>query len=373
MRNTKQSVRQKCWLSVLFFILGVISSVADGQTPQSIKSAGTTEHKQDAKPQVWPADDWLSLDSPASAGWSKQGLEQARQTADRIGSEAVAIVQDGYMVQHWGDIDRAFPVYSIRKSLLGALLGQLIAEELITLDQTLGDLGIDDHNFSLNDAEKLATIHDLITSRSGVYHKAAYEAAEHAKNRPARGSHPPGKFFFYNNWDFNVLGTIVNRKIGGDLFDEFKRRIAEPLKFQDFSLEDTDYRDSSASLHPAYLFKMSARDLARFGLLYLRGGKWRDDQLIATSWIQASTKTQVRDALPHRSYGYLWWTYPKYGDHYAATGSGGQMLVIEPNRRIVIAHLASENVFGRGGVSKADFWKLYGQIMAAAPSPAESR
>ena len=52
--------------------------------------------------------------------------------------------------------------------------------------------------------------------------------------RPARGSHPPGSFWYYNNWDFNVLGEIYQRVTGEGLFTAIEHRLARPLGWQDF-------------------------------------------------------------------------------------------------------------------------------------------
>jgi len=54
----------------------------------------------------------------------------------------------------------------------------------------------------------------LLEARSGVYHAALYETPAMAKQRPARGSHEPGTFWYYNNWDFNALGTIYEHATG---------------------------------------------------------------------------------------------------------------------------------------------------------------
>ena len=301
-------------------------------------------------------------------GWSAAGLEQARAFARDIGSDAVLIVDDGRIVQQWGNITETFPVYSVRKSLLNSLIGMAVAEEALSLDDTLETLGIDDRRPSLSAAEKQARVRDLLTARSGVYHKAAYESRSHDAARPARGAHPPGKHFYYNNWDFNTLGTIYSQAVGEDLFKSFARRVATPVGMEDFTLADTEYHSERSSDHPAYLFKMSARDLARFGLLYLRGGQWRDAQVVPEEWVAASTATQVSAATENRSYGYMWWTYPQYGPYFGAAASGGQNLVVDPTRGLVIVHQAKENWFGSGGVGP-EFWRLYGMIVSAAPQP----
>src|SRR4029434_4997142 len=129
---------------------------------------------------------------------------------------------------------------------------------------------------------------DLLQARSGVYLPAAAEAKEMRDARPARASHAPGTFWYYNNWDFNVLGTIFRQATGEDIFKAIDQRIARPIGMQDYRPKDGVYGLEVYSVHPAYGFRVSARDLARFGLLYLHRGRWRDKQLIPQSWVEAS-------------------------------------------------------------------------------------
>ena len=185
---------------------------------------------------------------------------------------------------------------------------------------------------------------------------------------PPGGRTRRGKHFYYNNWDFNTLGTIYSQTVGEDLFKSFARRVATPVGMEDFTLADTEYHSERSSDHPAYLFKMSARDLARFGLLYLRGGQWRDAQVVPEEWVAASTATQVSAATENRSYGYMWWTYPQYGPYFGAAGSGGQNLVVDPTRGLVIVHQAKENWFGSGGVGPGVLASLWNDCECGAPA-----
>ena len=75
---------------------------------------------------------------------------------------------------------------------------------------------------------------DLLEARSGVYHPALYETPAMAKQRPARGSHEPGTFWYYNNWDFNALGTIYEHATGSGIYDALDRLIARPIGMQDY-------------------------------------------------------------------------------------------------------------------------------------------
>ncbi|NIO49585.1 MAG: serine hydrolase [Candidatus Aminicenantes bacterium] len=240
--------------------------------------------------QRYPGAHWQKASRPEALGWSSEKLKLAKEHFEKIGSAAVVIVVDGLILDEWGDTSRHFRSHSMRKSLLNAIFGIHVHEGHIDLDVTLEELGIDD-NVPLTESEKQATIRHLLKGRSGIYIPALSLAG--SLDNPPRGSHPPGTFFQYNNWDFNVLGTIFEQQTGTKLFEEFKRRIADPLQMEDFSVKDCIYfhgshDDNVNTRFPAYPFRISARDLARFGLLYLRNGQWRGQQIIPAKWIRES-------------------------------------------------------------------------------------
>jgi CubicO group peptidase (beta-lactamase class C family) len=186
-------------------------------------------------------------------------LSQARACAAFIGSLARMAVTRGAVLAMWG---RPFNCRSIRKALLSALYGLHVAEGDIDLAWTLADLGIDDIEPSLSAEEKRATIADLLTSRSSVYHPANFVLPAVRARLPARGSHAPGMFWHYNNWGFNALLTIFEQYTG-TRFEEFERRIAQPLQMEDYRAQDMKYAAQPQALHPLYSFRLSTRDLAR--------------------------------------------------------------------------------------------------------------
>ena len=245
---------------------------------------------------------------PEDVGWSSQKLKEAQSFADTIKSAAVMVLYDGRVLLSWGDVEKKYKVHSIRKPFLGALYGIYAERKKIDLDASLEDLGVDDIPPSLTQEEKRATIRDLLKSRSGVYHEAAGESDDMAASRPERGSHPHNTFFYYNNWDFNALGTIFEKVTGERIFKAFKKEIADPIGMEDFSLEDCAYAyEESKSGHPAYNFRMSARDMARFGLLYQRKGIWNGKQIIPESWIEESTMAySIVSEEMGVGYGMLW-------------------------------------------------------------------
>jgi CubicO group peptidase (beta-lactamase class C family) len=321
---------------------------------------------------VYPGATWERLAAPEELGWSRDKLAAARDYAATLRTAAVMIVVDGRVLDQWGETARRFQLHSIRKSLLNALFGIHVAEGHIDLSKTMAQLGIDDNEPSLSPEEKKATLADLIRARSGVYHPALYETASRAAERPARGSHPPGTFWYYNNWDFNVLGTVFERQTKTNLFAEFKSRVADVVEMEDFRLQDGNYRVGPESVYPAYLFRMSARDMARFGLLFLRQGAWRGKQIVPADWVKQST-TSHSDVGQRGGFGYMWWVAVG-GKHlpgvslpegsYSAQGAGGHYLLVVPAFDLVVVHRVNTDLPNRS-VAAAQFGELVRLIFAA--------
>jgi CubicO group peptidase (beta-lactamase class C family) len=274
--------------------------------------------------------------------WSKEKLDAAVAYAKDIGSASVLVLYDGQVVFSFGDITRKYMCHSIRKPFLGALYGIYADKGVIDLGTTLEELNIDDIPPSLSPAEKQATIRDLLMSRSGVYHEAAGEHQAMIDARPERGSHRPGTFFYYNNWDFNALGTIFEKTTGKRIFDAFDEAIAKRIGMKDFSPTDcTSVFERSKSTHPAYFFRISTRDMARFGLLYQNYGQWEGEQILPEEWIRESTTIRPVENPGGDPYGYLWRIIPEgaglgYGFYH--TGLGVHLLAVLPDRKLVLVH-----------------------------------
>jgi CubicO group peptidase (beta-lactamase class C family) len=294
----------------------------------------------------FPGAEWAHV-SPAQAGWSESGLAQAQDWSRKIDSTAVMVIHHGAVVAEWGDTVKRTELASVRKSFLSALIGIAVAQKKINLDATLAQLGIDDNPPLLTDTEKQATVRMLLEARSGVYHPALYETAAMAAKRPPRGSHAPGTFWYYNNWDFNALGTIYEHATGTGIYDALNQQIAKPIGMQDYRPSDGTYFPGAASIHRAYPIRMSARDLARFALLYLHDGNWAGRQVVPADWVHESTRSYSSSGRGP-GYGYLWWTgtsddtasarvkLPK--GSFFALGAGGQYAFVIPADDLVVVN-----------------------------------
>ncbi len=291
----------------------------------------------------FPSENWRTYLSVDQAGFSESEIAEAKKFSDSLGTASVLVLHKGNVLLKWGDATRRFRSTSIRKSLLNALIGIKICKEELSLDTLIDNFPVAESE-SLTPKERTATLKHLLMSASGIYLPASYEAQTWTDRKPERGSHNPGEFWYYNNWDFNSLGAIYETVSKQGIAQDFKTEIADKIGMQDYR-SDLDFKyfaEPGVSDIPAYLFKMSSRDLARFGLLYLNNGKWNNQQLLSEKWVKESTTTHL-NPWEGTGYGYLWWTTTlKDGSKaFYANGSGVQGIYVVPEKELVMVFRAN--------------------------------
>lgn len=325
----------------------------------------------------YPGENWEEV-RPEVMGYSSAKLEKlAKRLQEEFTTTSMMIIVDGKVIKSIGDVAEPTRIASCRKSLLSMLYGKYVENGTVNLDLTLEELGIDDKG-GLLPIERKATIRNLLTARSGVFHPAANDGDD-TKHAPARGSVEPGSYYLYNNWDFNCVGGIFEQLTKRDIYDAFKDDIAMPIGMQDFHVENqhkTAITDPPVSNYLAYHFWLSTRDMARVAYLMLQNGRWNNTQVISEEWIKTTTATFTPRAEMNPKkrlkrefgYGYLWWTFIEehpsydpaiYGGGYTATGSGGQYITVLPALNMVIAHKDKSESF-----SKSNYYKVIAQIAA---------
>ncbi len=309
--------------------------------------------------QRYPGETWKRAAKPEDLGYSSERLEKAKKFIEDLNTAAVVIVVDGVVLDQWGEVATKYIVHSIRKSFLSALIGNYVRDGRIDLDASMEELGIDDTEPSLTTLEKTARVRDLIMARSGIYHDAAAESPGMKALKPKRHSHKPGTFWYYNNWDFNAAGTIFEQQTKKDIYEAFKEDIADPIQMEDYTPGDGIKSGVPESIHQAYHFRMTARDMARFGLLMLRKGQWKGKQVIPEDWVEESTRPYSDAGLyGSDAYGYMWWVAEdghrykhmpgvslKEGT-YSARGYGGHYIFVIPDRDMVVVHRVNTYIAG---------------------------
>lgn len=293
--------------------------------------------------------DMTRLDATESRrlGWNPEGLDVVFEYAATLSTDSFMIVTNGKIVGSFGDLSSPYDVHSIRKAFLSALVGQKSGSSgnQVPLDATLLQLGIDDAPIHLSEIQRSATVNHLLKSTSGINHPAAAEAGLTAEKsrRLGDGENRPGAVWAYNNWDYNALTTIFEERTGMSVADAFLEGIAEPAGMSDFGVEDVSYvSDLSRSRHRSAAFRMSARDLAKFGEIYLNNGRLNNNQILPASWIRRIVTGYTSTGRNDLRWGHsdLWWLPdPKQGlpeGTYWAWGLGNQALFVIPAWNTVI-------------------------------------
>jgi CubicO group peptidase (beta-lactamase class C family) len=322
-----------------------------------------------------------------SLGFTAGGLEALRRYVVAQSTHSMRVTVGGELLFEFGPQDETSYIASVRKSVLAMLYGPYIADGTIDLDATLEELGFDDIG-GLLPIEKQATVRDLISARSGVYHRAS-NGGDNSADAPERGSQLPGEYFLYNNWDFNAAGAIFEQLTGRNIYEEVYRQLVVPLGMQDFDLvfhlAEAKTGNLERSHYPAYHMHFSTRDLIKVGQLMLQRGNWNGEQLFDAEWLDevVATHTPLAEMNPekvregHFGYGYMWWVYdeathgPEYQGAYAARGHFGNYIVVLPALELVISHKTwpiryeSDEEYAAVNVTWGEMQKIIDRLLAA--------
>lgn len=160
--------------------------------------------------------------------------------------------------------------------------------------------------------------------------------------------HVPGSEFNYNGGLTHVLAAVLERATKMSIEDYARTKLFEPL-----GINDVEWVGDLAGM-PAVAsgLRLRARDLAKFGSLFLHGGKWNGKQIIPVDWVELSTRRHFRfrprtgpDAAGQFGYGYFWWynCYPSNGglvETRTAIGNGQQRIFVLPGLDVVVTIFA---------------------------------
>lgn len=317
------------------------------------------------------------------SGYTQEKLDSLESfISNNMTTTGMVILKDGKLLFEYGDVQDLSYIASCRKSILSMLYGEYVENGTIDLNQTIGEIGIDEDK-GLTPMEKSATVFDIINSRSGIFYEPVNPGSDD-NNILERGSKNPGEYFVYNNWDYNVAGYIFEKLTGKNIYQEVEEKLAKPLGFQDWNIENQKKQyNKSKSRYPAYHMYISVRDMAKIGQLMLNKGRWNGKQLISEDWINKTTSTSVtsveevnkqygRDSssFVQYSYGYMWWlvdninNHPDFEGAYTASGFAGQYISIIPKLNMVVAHKHRMPTLVRWGLKRGNdvpywqYWRL---------------
>ena len=347
-----------------------------------------------AQAETWPAADWQQGDKPAGAvvhAFEAYAFPP-RDDAGRKGvrSDAVVVIRDGELIyEHYAGPTRAETPHlswSVSKSLLASVLGVAYGEGRFKLDEPVA------RYYPAFAGHPNVQLDHLLHWASGLAWQEDYEYAPLKSSVVAmlytrgRGDmagfaakHPldavPGKRFRYSSGDTNVLSAALRGMVGEQAYADYPwTALFEPLGIRS-AVWETDAAGTYVGSSYSYL---TARDLARVGLLMQRGGRWGDRQLLPTDWV-AFNRTPFADYQPDPAKpgdavpGGHWWLNAQVRgaakpwpdvpeDAFAALGHWGQALYVLPSEKLVIVRYADDR---DGGYRHNDFLRL--ALAAFAP------
>ena len=331
-------------------------------TDATAATAGTAV--ESASPAYWPTDGWRTSD-PASQGMDPAKINAAFESVAKqnLGLHGVVVIRHGYIVseKYYGrySADSADEIYSCTKSFTSALIGIAIGKGFIK-DVQQPVLGFfRNMGFAQVDARKQAMkLEDLLTMSSGlgwVEGDATYRDmyvssrnwVRYVLDLPMVAA--PGQAFNYSSGNSHVLAAIIQARTGKSTAEFARTSLFDPIGIRN-PRWDTD---PSGIPIGGWGLKLSARDMAKLGFLYLHRGVWDGKQVVPASWVSVSTTPHIM-ANGTWSYGYQWWIDESV-PMYAAQGRFGQAIFVVPGKDLVVSFTAQIE----SGDSEASLVKNY--------------
>jgi CubicO group peptidase (beta-lactamase class C family) len=242
--HTRIRVRRKAFLHACLLI-PLISVLVSSYS--SLRAGGQATSNQAVEKSVpLPGKGWERVEKPESVGYSSARLQAIRIWLESLDTTAMMVSVGGKSLFEYGDLSHLSYLASVRKSRLAILYGKYVEDGTISLNRTLRELDFTDVD-GLLPRELEATIGDLITARSGIYHPAS-NAGNSTDSAPPRGSQKPGSYLLYNNWDFNAAGAVFEKLTERNIYDVLESDLAQPIGMQDFDRSKQQKRDKQG--HP---------------------------------------------------------------------------------------------------------------------------
>ena len=256
-----------------------------------------------------------------------------------------------------GRPDQINDIRSASKSILSAILGCAIKDGYIdSIDQKVIDFFPEYKSDKLDPNIYKLKIRHLITMKSGFNIKETAKVYQQLYDSPDWVEHilqlqfnkEPGKKFNYHSFNTHILSATITKATGMSTLEYATAVLFSPLGTTKIKWE----KDPKGYCIGGWGLSMTAKDMAKFGTLYLNDGIYGGNQLIPAEWIKSSTTEKTGMIGTYYSgwnkaygYGYLWWVrrLDNKIDIPFAMGHGGQRIVIIPNVNAVMVTQAEPN------------------------------
>ncbi|WP_298531130.1 serine hydrolase [uncultured Algibacter sp.] len=291
-------------------------------------------------------------------GFAKEPFHEILGPTKKRGGPAGIIIKDGFIIGKWGDTKRVDMTFSVTKSFLSTVAGLAIDQGLIKDDTDLVKDYVWDGTFNSNHNSKITWQHLL--QQNSDWSGELWGCKDWADRPPKEGDlddwknrtfKEPGTFMEYNDVRVNVLAysllQVWRKPLPQVLKNNIMDKIGASTTWRWFGYDDAwttidgiQMKSVTGGGHSGGGIFISTEDMARFGLLFLNEGKWRNQSIISSNWIKKATMSSK----PNINYGYMWWLNEKGSrlwEHvsdkiFYAAGFGGNFIIIDKKHNVVV-------------------------------------
>jgi len=323
----------------------------------------------------------VSLEGSYTFGDKKLNL---REMLEATATSALVVVKDGSIVYetylNGSDASTRFITFSVAKSYLATLIGLALDDGAI---KSLDDKVTDYLPEMAGSAYDGPTLRHLLRMRSGVAWEEVfkldsdtqltrvhnnsniaykYRWCDYAANQSEPRADGPGTVFNYSTLDSSVLGCVLERAVGMTGAEYMSEKLWKPAGMESDAYWIMDGPETVGREFYGAGFNATARDHARFGLMFLNGGLANGKQVVPARWVAESTVPDdgYEPAAPDKFFGYQyqWWTMQN-SDAYLAIGLHHQYIYVDPANDIVIVKIShTPEPLGRGAENGLFFQEI---------------
>jgi len=300
--------------------------------------------------------------------------ELDRSTEDFLAethTAALLVLKEGNIVHEQyrltGAVDVNWISWSVNKSFVSALVGIAIEEGFIgSIEENISDYipvepGSAYDGVRIKDVLQMSSgarwLEDYSNPASDVFRLASATFGEESQDEFISTMPPelePGTLNRYNSADTQALGYMLTQATGRTLADYGWEKLWNPLGMEFPTYWITDSKDREMAYGG---LNMTARDYAKLGELYRRGGDWQGTQIVSADWVKASVTPDAPHLMGDEkgvAYGYQWWVPIGDMGEFSAIGVYNQYVYVNPAHDVVIVKLSATPTYGTAATEEAN-------------------
>lgn len=317
---------------------------------------------------IFPERDWIPA-TPESQGVDAEKMSEALRYLESYcgddGLRETVIIRDGYLIYQGNNIDAVHNIWSSTKSFTSTALGLLVEDGRVSLDTVAAE-----YEPLLQEYYPQVTLRHFASMTSGYDAVGRSRWGDDSEDWsltpfvPAKPLAAPGTAYCYWDEAMIMFGRVLVQILGRDLYSFLRERITDPIDLGDWSWWWEEQLGDIPLHFGGTGIEMSARQLARYGLLLLNNGNWNGRQVLAADWVEQATRVQAANTIAladtdrknmdgRGAYGFNWWVNGVMANGtrlmpdapprtYYSSGLHNNMCFVVPEWRIVFVRMGQD-------------------------------